>query len=182
MLYYVHGYMSAPDSTKGTLFNKTLGAKAIKYRDCEPEGLVISECLERIKQEIRDDKNAVLIGSSLGGFLVARIALDCPNVKTAILLNPATIPPDVDIKTIHDMPQSILKDMKDEELFFKKINSNLFVIVGTEDNVVPNQWVLSFAKVQEATVKFLKDDHSLSKNTQNLPKIVSGILQKSIKE
>ena len=75
MLYYIHGYQSSPDGNKGTLFREKLNAKAIKYRDCEPEDLIISDCLKRISEEISNDKDVVLIGSSLGGFLAALTAI-----------------------------------------------------------------------------------------------------------
>ena len=126
MLYYIHGYMSAPDSTKGTLFKQKLSAKPIKYRDCEPEDLVISECLSEIKKEIKNDEDAVLIGSSLGGFLAAKTALENENVKQIILLNPAIIPLSVDITKIDGMPQSILSDIQDESLFKNKISSDIY--------------------------------------------------------
>ena len=55
MLYYIHGYQSNPDSAKGTLFKEKLDAKAIQYRDCKPEDIVISDCLKRIANEIEHD-------------------------------------------------------------------------------------------------------------------------------
>ena len=87
-IYYIHGYLSSPDSNKGVIFKEKLGAVAIKYRDCEPENLVISDCLKRISDIIKNDKNVVLIGSSLGGFLAVKTALVHSNVKKLILLPP----------------------------------------------------------------------------------------------
>ena len=40
-LFYIHGYQSSPDGDKGILFREQLHAKAIKYRDCEPEDLLL---------------------------------------------------------------------------------------------------------------------------------------------
>lgn len=168
--------MSDPQSTKGTIFKEKLNAKAIKYRDCEPEDLVISDCLLRIKKEIENDKNAILIGSSLGGLLAAKTALENTNVKQLILLNPAIIPPYVDISKIQGMPQKILADMQDIHLFNVKISSEIFILLGTEDDVVPNKWGLEFAKAQKATVKLLSDDHQFSKNLEKLPDIISSII------
>jgi len=178
MLYYIHGYQSDPNSTKGVLFNEKLNAKSIKYRDCKPEDLIISDCLMRIKKEIENDKNVALIGSSLGGFLAAKTALNNSNVKQIILLNPAIIPPTVDITKIKDMPQSILFDMQDHNLFKKKMDSSIFILAATEDDVVPAFWVLEFAKTQEATVRFLHDDHSFSANIDKLPNIIREIMDK----
>lgn len=172
MLYYIHGYQSEPDSTKGMLFKEKLNAISIKYRDCKPEELVISDCLLRIKNIIKDDKKVELIGSSLGGFLAAKTALVNPNVKRIFLLNPAIIPPNVDIKKIKDMPQSILSEMQDPGLFNKKIQSDIFILVGTNDAVVSNYWPVEFAKAQQATIMFLKDDHRFTNNLEKLPVII----------
>ena len=92
MIYYIHGYQSSPSSEKGKLFKEKLGAIPIKYRDCKPEDLVIKECIGRIKSIISKDKKVILIGSSLGGYLAAKVAFDI-KIDKLILLNPAIVPP-----------------------------------------------------------------------------------------
>lgn len=169
--------MSEPNSTKGTLFKEKLNAKAIKYRDCPPEDIVISDCISRIEKEIQDDPDVVLIGSSLGGFLAAKTALENSNVKQIILLNPATIPPSYDITKTKDMPHRILIDMKDKRLFEEKINSKIVILIGINDEVVPDSWPISFAKAQEATVQFLHDDHSFTNKIDELPRIIKEIVK-----
>jgi len=182
MLYYIHGFLSDPNSTKGILFKEKLNAKAIRYRDCKPEDLVISECLNLIKKEIEKDENAILIGSSLGGFLAAKTALKNPNVKQIILLNPAIIPSSVDISKIQGMPQRILTDIQDISLFKEKISSGIFILIGVKDDLIPLKWPIEFAKAQEATIRFFNDDHSFSKNLNQLPNIIDNILDKNIKK
>ena len=174
--------MSEPNSTKGTLFKEKLNAKAIKYRDCEPEDLVVSDCVKRIEEEIKNDDFAILIGSSLGGLLAAKTALDNSNVKHIILLNPAIIPLSVDIDKIQDMPLSILADMQDARLFNEKINSDITILAGTLDDLVPSDWILEFAKSQGIDVKFYEDDHSFSYNLNQLPDIITNIFDKNIKK
>ena len=176
MLYYIHGYLSEPYSTKGKIIEEKLGVKPIKYRDCPPENLVIRSCVDNIKKEIKDDKNIILIGSSLGGFLAAKTALEVP-VKKLILLNPAIIPMDVDISKIQGMPHEILRDMQDERLFTQKINSEITILVGRQDEVVPNRWSEVFAKEQNAKILFFEDDHSFTKNNEKLPDIITNILE-----
>ena len=170
--------MSDPNSTKGTLFKEKLNAKAIKYRDCEPEDLVISDCLKRIKSEIKDDKNAILIGSSLGGLLAARTALENPNVKQIILLSPAIIPPSVDITKVQGIPQRILSEMQDHRLFEEKLESNIFILAGKWDDTIPSDWALEFARAQGVNVRFLDDDHMFTYNMNKLPDIINNILNK----
>ena len=176
MLYYIHGYQSSPQSAKGRLFKQTLQAIPIAYREGKPEDLIIKNCLCRIAEVIQDDDNVVLIGSSLGGFLAASTALDHSNVKKLILLNPAIIPPTVNI---HDdsVPRRILNDMIDKRLFDQRITADITILRGTEDEVVPHEWVIQFALAQEATVIFFHDDHSFTKNLNHLPQIIQRILR-----
>lgn len=178
MLYYIHGYLSDPNSTKGTLFKEKLNAKAIKYRDCEPEDLVISDCLKRISEEIKTDDDIILIGSSLGGLLAAKTALLNSNIIQIILLNPAIIPQSFDITEIRDMPIRILREMQDKDFFDKKIPSKIDILAGTEDDLVPTEWIVEFAQAQEAVVHFLNDDHSFTNNMNKLPNIIRKILNK----
>ena len=178
MLYYIHGYESSPDGAKGIIFKEKLNAKAIKYRDCMPEELVISNCLRRIAENIKNDKNAVLIGSSLGGFLAAKTALENSNIKQIILLNPAVIPPSTDLSTIKDMPMRILLDMKDDGLFNEKLDAEIFIFAGTEDEIVPSNWILEFARAQEATIRFLHDDHRFARNIDKFPDLITELLDK----
>jgi len=175
-LYFIHGYQSSPNGDKATLFKNRLNATAIKYRDCKPEELEISSCLNKIHENIKQDENVTLIGSSLGGFLASSIALNHLNVKKIILLNPATISPSTNLDSIRDIPRQIAKDMQNEELFNQKIHSKIFIIRGTEDDVILDSWVLEFAKFQEAVLLFLKDDHRFSKNLMKLPEIISKLL------
>lgn len=172
MLYYIHGYLSSPSSQKGTVFKEKLNAIAIKYRDCEPEDLVISDCLKRIADVIKEDNDVVLIGSSLGGFLAASTAVDNTNVKKLILLNPAIIPPGTDLDQHEGLSRRILEEMLDKRLFEDKIKAEIIIIRATEDDLVPDSWVLEFARAQEATIMFLHDDHRFSKNTSLLPDIL----------
>ena len=178
MLYYIHGYKSSPDGAKGIIFKEKLNAKAIKFRDCKPEDIVISDCLRRIAEEIKHDKEAVLIGSSLGGFLAAKTALENSNVKKIIMLNPAVIPPLIDISNIKDMPMSILADMEDDRLFNEKLGAEIFIFEGTEDEIVPPNWVLEFARAQEATVRFLHDDHRFTCHIDRFPDLITELLYK----
>ena len=177
MLYYIHGYQSTPDGDKGALFKEKLNAIAIKYRDCEPEYLIIADCLKRISEVIKNDENVVLIGSSLGGFLAASTALHHSNIKKLILLNPAIIPPSTNLEKHQGVPKSILENMIDVRLFENRLDADITILRGTEDDVVPNNWIVEFATAQEATVKFLHDDHRFSRSLTKLPAIISDILQ-----
>ena len=173
--FFIHGYQSSPDGDKATLLKNSLNVIPIRYRYCEPEQLEISSCIDEIRKAIGTSSQPVIIGSSLGGFLAAKIALDLKQ-STLILLNPAIIPPDVDVSCISDMPQRILEDMKDYLLFEQRINARIILFIGTNDKVVPNRWGIEFAKAQEAEVHFFYDDHRFSRYLKELPKIITNVL------
>jgi len=176
MLYYIHGYQSSPFGEKATLLKKTIQAIPITYRDGLAEDLVISHCLDRIAEAIQEDPRVVLIGSSLGGFLAASTALTHSNVNRLILLNPAIIPLDIDLRTIEGMPLRILQEMREQRLFSEKIPASITILRGTQDDIVPDQWILCFAQAQNATIQLYDDDHRFSKNLQRLPGIISELL------
>jgi pimeloyl-ACP methyl ester carboxylesterase len=178
MLYYIHGYESSPNGEKAIIFKETLGAIPIAYRDGTPENLVISRCLYRISKVLKNDDHVVLIGSSLGGLLAASTALTNLTVKQLILLNPAIIPPEIDLYTLEGIPLRILEEMRDPRLFEQKIPATITILRGTQDNIVPDEWILSFAISQKATIQLFNDDHRFSKNLQKLPIIISKLLQK----
>ena len=108
MLYYIHGYRSGPSSVKGALFQRELNARAIDYHTGKPEDLDIDAAVRQVADAIRNDKNPILIGSSLGGFLGARVALECTKVKKLVLLNPAIIPPRANIDRLRGIPREYL--------------------------------------------------------------------------
>ncbi|HWR27170.1 MAG TPA: YqiA/YcfP family alpha/beta fold hydrolase [Candidatus Thermoplasmatota archaeon] len=177
MLYYIHGYQSSPSGEKAALLKATLHAIPIAYRESVPEELVISECLSRISEAIANDQQVILIGSSLGGFLAASTALTHSTVKQLILLNPAIIPSELDLNTIEGMPLRILQEMRDPRLFQQKIKATITILRGTLDDIVPDEWILTFAQAQNATIRLYTDDHRFSKNMSRLPEIISELIQ-----
>lgn len=175
-IYFIHGYESSPEGAKGSIFKEKLAAIPIKYRDCKPEEIVISDCLNNIYDAIRGVSKVILIGSSLGGFLSAKVALEKDNIEKIILLNPAIIPPWIDISKLSGMPLRILREMQDEKLFLNKIKSKIFIFVGINDEIIPTKWILNFAMFQESTVRFLNDDHRFLKNISNLPNFINELI------
>jgi predicted esterase YcpF (UPF0227 family) len=176
MLYYIHGYQSTPNSTKGMLFQEKLNARSIDYHQGKPEDLEIDVCVQNILNAIQGDNGPILIGSSLGGLLAAKVALDHSLVKILILLNPVIISPQADRSRIRGIPGRILSEMRDRHLFDKKISAQTTILMATKDEVIPRNWILGFAMAQQATVKFLNDDHAFTSNLNRLPDIIDEIL------
>ena len=176
MLYFIHGYQSSPVGEKAILFKTTLKAIPITYQDGACEDLVIATALDHISNAIHNDRHVVLIGSSLGGFLATSTALIHTTVERLILLNPAVIPPDIDLQTIQGMPRRILEEMIDPRLFEQKIAAEITILRGIHDDVIPDEWILRFAQVQNATIHLYDDDHRFTKNLHKLPGIIAKIV------
>ena len=177
MLYYLHGYLSGPNSAKGRLLREKLGAIPIQYHQGPPEHVNVDYALARIAESVRNDPEPVLIGSSFGGFLAAEAALESDKIKSIILLNPAIVPSGVDTRMFRGIPQEILRRMQDKRLFEAKMNVRITILVGTRDEVVPLEWVLGFARAQEATVRFLDDDHAFTGKISLLPGLIQEVLR-----
>ena len=96
-----------------------------------------------------------------------------------ILLNPSIFPPDENINNIKNMPKRILKEMIENDFFRIKIKNNIYMIIGTEDKIVPNSWNIKFAEIQKANILLLKDDHRFTKNLENLPKIINQLINQN---
>jgi len=176
LLYYIHGYKSTPTSIKGTLFQTELNARAIDYHAGKPEDLDLDAARHHIADAIRGDDNPILIGSSFGGFLGAKVALEYSIVRKLVLLNPAIIPPRANIERLRGIPKRILVQMRDDLIFTRRIVAETTILMATQDEVIPPEWILDFAMAQEATVRFLHDNHSFSNNLTKLPRIISEIV------
>ncbi|HUK50552.1 MAG TPA: YqiA/YcfP family alpha/beta fold hydrolase [Terriglobales bacterium] len=176
MLYYLHGYLSGPNSRKGKLLRERFNALSINYHEGPPESLDVNEALRRIAETIEGDADPSLIGSSFGGFLAAKTALNSEAVKTIILLNPAIIPPGAKADKLRGIPDSILQQMRDGRLFGTKIKARIFLLIGLRDDVIPADWSMRFAKAQQARLTFLDDDHAFAIDPSRVLNVIEEIL------
>ena len=90
---YLHGFASSPQSRKARFFAERLGAEGftVEIPDLAKgdfEHLTLSGQL-RLVEGLLKDGPAILIGSSLGGYLSALSAARHPEVEKVILLAPA---------------------------------------------------------------------------------------------
>lgn len=172
-LYFIHGWLSSPTGEKAQLFKEHLNAEPLSYRDCDPQDINVDECINTLQQTLEGKTDITLIGSSLGGLLSAHLALHNKNITKLILLNPAIIPPDMDLKTLPTgIPLSILQGMQKPALYSENINAAIYIINGNHDEVVPPEWAVRFARKQQATIHFLDDDHRLSKHMPMLCNLI----------
>jgi uncharacterized protein len=90
---YLHGFASGPKSRKASFFVQQLSKLNIPVEipdlsEARFEDLTITGQL-RVIWRIMGDEPAVLIGSSLGGYLAALCAAQCKKVTKLVLLAPA---------------------------------------------------------------------------------------------
>jgi alpha-beta hydrolase superfamily lysophospholipase len=92
---YCHGFASGPNSTKGVAFANHFAARGVhverlNLRVPSFEHLRLSAMIETARAAIGGpDDRAVMVGSSLGGLTVARVAERDPRVVAVMLLAPA---------------------------------------------------------------------------------------------
>lgn len=110
--------------------------------------------------------------------MAADLALHNSKITELILLNPAIIPPEIDITLLpKEIPLNILKGMQRSKLFEQKIKARIHIFNGNNDEVVPPEWPVQFARIQEANILFLDDGHRLTQHLKQLPKIISTLLR-----
>lgn len=96
MIIYLHGFSSAAASHKATLLQQQLSQYNFlvpEYPSYQP-GASIDYLTAYIEEKSRkhDNKQVMLIGSSLGGFYAQYLSVQLDEVTTAVLINPALQP------------------------------------------------------------------------------------------
>ena len=86
---YIHGFNSYKNSSTPRNIHKAAGVKV--YEACYHSGCMFDQILETLKEQIakitKDGDCAILIGTSLGGFLADQLS-DEPHVSAVIMINP----------------------------------------------------------------------------------------------
>ena len=93
MFFYIHGFASSPRSRKAEAFRRALADRHIALQIPEMdqgdfEHLTVSGQL-RVLEETVGEQSAVLIGSSMGGYVASLYAAAHPGVVKLVLLAPA---------------------------------------------------------------------------------------------
>ena len=92
-IVYLHGFASGPSSSKAQFFRRKFAERGVPMEvpqldEGNFEGLTISGQLNVIERAVAS-KPAILMGSSLGGYLAALYAARHPEIERLVLLAPA---------------------------------------------------------------------------------------------
>ncbi len=92
-IVYLHGFASSPQSSKARFFAQRFAAQGVEFVAPQLDGgnfeyLTISAQLKIVEQAV-GGRPAVIMGSSLGGYLAAWFASRHPEIERVILLAPA---------------------------------------------------------------------------------------------
>ena len=100
MLFYLHGFASGPESEKGRALEARFAARGLALQRLDltpgPEGFErssIGSMCEVVEAAVTSAPGPhALIGSSLGGYVAARVAARRPEIERLVLIAPAFDP------------------------------------------------------------------------------------------
>jgi pimeloyl-ACP methyl ester carboxylesterase len=150
-LLWCHGSLSRPWGTKSLALAET--AKVLGLTMEGPDFSDLSDPDERVERLLsvlaEDDRPAILAGSSMGGYVAAAAAMRA-KVPAVFLLAPAFYFPGYAVHVFPALPD------------------RLTVIHGWDDDVVPPDNAIRFARTHKATLHMLADGHRLEGSTETL--------------
>lgn len=148
-LVFIHGLESTSQGNKAQYFRKMF-----------PEMIIgdytggFAARMQKLRSVLAGKTNLILVGSSYGGLMAARFALDNEAlIKKLVLLAPAL--------TIEGFEQAVRRKLQIPTVLYH----------GTRDDVVPPQVVKAIAEKTFARLEhhFVEDDHPLNAVFPTLP-------------
>lgn len=159
-LIWCHGSLSVPWGAKSTAFAET--AKSRGYTLEAPDFSDLENPDERVQRLIDDltksKAPAILIGSSMGSY-VATAAARHAHIHGLFLLAPAFYLQGYDVHVFSGLPEAIT------------------VIHGWQDDVVPVENSIRFAKLHRGALHVLPDDHRLSDSIDTMTVLLDHFIQ-----
>jgi uncharacterized protein len=124
VVYYLHGFVSSPQSTKVGFFTQKLaehgvGVRCLDLNEPDFRTMTMTRMLEQVEQALSTEEGpASLIGSSLGGALAILTAARAPDrVDRLILLAPAVMFGDADHHLLSRDQVEVWKSRGEHEFF-----------------------------------------------------------------
>ena len=150
-LLWCHGSLSQPWGTKSLALADV--AKEFGLTMESPDFSDLADPDERVERLLsilaEDDRPAILTGSSMGGYVATASAMRA-HIPAVFLLAPAFYLPGYAIHVFPNLPGRVT------------------VVHGWNDDVVPVDNAVRFARTHKATLHVLADGHRLEESTETL--------------
>lgn len=158
-LIWCHGSLSQPWGEKSKSLADIAQAAgmtmdAVDFQDLENPDQRVSRLIAKLEES---GKPAILAGSSMGGY-VASAAARHADILGLFLLAPAFYLPGYAMHVFSGLPKPVS------------------VIHGWDDDVVPVENSIRFAKLHKASLHLLPDDHRLSNSLPEIGAVFSHFL------
>ncbi|RUO19530.1 alpha/beta fold hydrolase [Aliidiomarina haloalkalitolerans] len=143
-LYFFHGLESGPHGQKYHLLKNEFP----ELESPDFQGMDLAQRLAKAEELTRDQRGLVLVGSSFGGLLAARLYCLYPErIKALVLLAPA----------VHTEEGDRVTELPSQQ--------RVRVIHGMADEVVPYTKVVAFCKRFGVPLITVDDEHRLASET-----------------
>lgn len=149
-IVFSHGKESGPNGTKIKIMSEVAHSSGFKttsidYSRCKNANERVSLLKKHLG--LYKEKNILLVGSSMGGYVSAVLANDC-NLMGLFLLCPALYLQNKEYEIQDYLPKC----------------KNIEVIHGWNDEIVPYNNSIKFGKITGATVNLINDNHRLNQS------------------
>ena len=143
IIHFVHGKESGPWGSK--IMHLAMIAKELgfSYDSLDYSGLDKEQRVQKLINNLPKNKNIILVGSSMGGWVSTRVA-ELINLSGLFLMAPA-----INIKEYSALNPNIDKN-------------KLFVVHGWHDTVIPLEVSINFSKNLGCSLLIVDDDHRLN--------------------
>jgi predicted alpha/beta-hydrolase family hydrolase len=150
-LLWCHGSLSRPWGAKSLALTDVAGEFGLTMEGPDFSGLADpDDRVERLLSILAEDgRPAILAGSSMGGYVAAAASMRA-NVPALFLLAPAFYFPGYAVHVFPGLPGRVT------------------VVHGWNDDVVPVDNAIRFARTHKATLHVLDDGHRLEASTETL--------------
>jgi pimeloyl-ACP methyl ester carboxylesterase len=150
-LLWCHGSLSKPWGTKSLALAETarrigLTMEGPDFSDLDDPDARVDRLLSLLEE---DDRPAILAGSSMGGYVAAAASMRA-RVPALFLLAPAFYFPGYAVHVFPDLPGRVT------------------VVHGWNDDVVPVDHAIRFARTHKAALHVVADGHRLEESTETL--------------